>query len=191
VGAPDVLRVTILPEPEITREAVVRPDGMISIDLVGDVKAAGRTVSEIAAEIEKRIAGFVRSPKVTVALVASKSRAITVLGHVYRPSSFPLDKETRVSEALGLVAGPTEFGAGSRIRVIRYLGNQTRVFKVDLDAIQAGDLQTNIVLEGGDVIYVPPTVSASIGFAIRGFFFPLQMVFGIAGPAAGVAMGGV
>ena len=188
VGAPDRLQVTVLPEPGIVREVVVRPDGMISMDLVGDVRAAGRTVAEIAAEIEKRIAGFVRAPKVSVSLLAAASRTVTVLGQVNRPSVFPLEKETRIAEALGMVAGPTDFGAGSRIRVIRHSGDRTWVFKVDLDAIKSGDLQTDIILEGGDLIVVPPTVSASIGFAIRGFFFPLQMIFGIGGPAAQAAV---
>ena len=57
------------------------------------------------------------------------------------------------------------------------------VYKVNLDAIQDGDLRTNLVLEGGDVVVVPPTVSASIGNAIRGFFYPVTAILGIGGPA--------
>jgi polysaccharide export outer membrane protein len=183
VGAPDELLVLVLPEPQIARQTLVRPDGMISVDLIGDVRAAGRTVEEISAEIAKRIAPFIRNPQVTVSVVISKSRAVTILGEVVRPSSFPLDKEVRVAEALGRVNGPTYLAARSRIKVVRDAPGASRVYKVNLDAIEDGDLRTNLVLEGGDVVVVPPTVSASIGNAIRGFFYPVTAILGIGGPA--------
>jgi polysaccharide export outer membrane protein len=183
VGPPDELLVIVLPEPQISRQTVVRPDGMISVDLVGDVQAAGRTVEEIAAEIRKRIASYIRGPQVTVSLVASRSRTVTILGEVLRPATVPLSKETRVAEALGLVSGPTLLAAKSRIKVVRSDGATTNVYRVNLDAIEDGDLGTNLMLAGGDVIVVPPTVSASIGYFIRGLFFPLQMLLGVGGPA--------
>ena len=68
VGAPDVLTITVLPEPAIERQAIVRPDGMISIDLIGDVPAAGRTPEEIAADVEKRISKYKRGARATVAV---------------------------------------------------------------------------------------------------------------------------
>lgn len=183
VGPPDELLVIVLPEPQISRQTVVRPDGMISVDLVGDVQAAGRTVEEIAVEIRKRIASFIRGPQVTVALVASRSQSVTIFGEVTRPTIVPLLKEMRVSEALGHVTGPTFLAATSRIKVVRSQGSATRVFRVNLDAIQGGDPSTNLVLAGGDIVVVPPTVSATIGYYIRGFFFPLQMLLGVGGPA--------
>ena len=106
VGAPDELHVTILPDPAIERDTTVRPDGMISLDLIGDVPAAGRSVSQIAADVEQRIARFKRGAAVTVSLKAAHSNAITVLGEVRNPQSFPLFKDTRVVEAIGHVGGP-------------------------------------------------------------------------------------
>ena len=82
VGASDELRVTILPDPVTQEDVVVRPDGMISISLAGDVQASGRTVAQIAADIEQRISAFKRGAKVDVALVKANSTAITVLGEV-------------------------------------------------------------------------------------------------------------
>jgi polysaccharide export outer membrane protein len=191
VGPPDQLMVTIRPaEPEIVREVVVRPDGMISVDWVGDVRAAGRTVSQIADDIAKGLTPYIRQPQVSVSLINSRSQAITILGHVQRPATFPLQRNTRVSEALGLVAGPTELAAASRIRLVRQDRGKAHVYRVNLDAIERGDLSSDLTLKGGDVIYVPPTVSASIGFAIRGFFFPLQQILGIGGRAARIAVTG-
>ena len=95
VGAPDVLEVTILPEPVIQREVTVRPDGMISLELIGDVPAGGRTIDEISADIETRISRFKRDASVTVALRQAMSTDITVFGEVRAPRSFPLTTETR------------------------------------------------------------------------------------------------
>jgi polysaccharide export outer membrane protein len=178
-GPPDELTITILPDPIIEREVVVRPDGMISIDLIGDVPASGRTMEEIASDIERRISRFKRDANVNVALARSSSSQITVLGEVGRPSTFPLTRNTRVIEALGQVGGPSLFAAKSRIKVIRFQESQTRVFRVNLSAMEDGDLQTNIMLQGGDVVVVPPTRSAQVGHFLRGIFYPIQQVFGL------------
>lgn len=178
VGPPDQLKITVLPEPVIEREATVRPDGMISVDLIGDVAAAGRTPEEIAHDIETRIGRFKRDARVTVALAAALSEQVTVLGEVGRPATFPLSRQTRVVEALGTVGGITVFAATSRIRLIRPNEGKTQVFSVDLDSIQSGDLSTNYLLQGGDLLYVPPGVMASIGYTLEAVLFPFQQLFG-------------
>lgn len=181
VGPPDQLKITILPEPVIEREAIVRPDGMISVDLIGDVAAAGRTTEEIASDIQTRIARFKRDARVTVALAAALSSEITVLGEVGRPATFPLARQTRIVEALGTVGGPTVFAAKSRIRLIRTAEGKTQVYKVNLSAIQEGNLSTNYMLQGGDLVYVPPGVMATIGYALQAALFPFQQIFGFGG----------
>jgi len=179
IGPPDQLTVTILPEPIIERSVLVRPDGMISIDLIGDVPAAGRTPEEIAADIENRISRFKRNARVTVALEESLSAQVTVLGEVNRPVTFPLERETRVVEALGMVGGPTIFAAKSRIKVIRFQEGKSHVYRVNLNALEDGDLGTNILLQGGDLVVVPPTVSATVGHWLGNLFYPLQRIIGL------------
>ncbi len=178
-GPPDQLVITILPEPIIERSVVVRPDGMISIDLLGDVPAAGRTTVEIASDIENRILRFKRNAKVTVSLERSLSAQITVLGEVLRRNTFPLERETRVVEAIGLVGGPTLLAAKNRIRVIRVQDSETKVYRVNLSAIESGDLRTNLTLQGGDVVMVPPTRAAVIGHWLGNLFYPLQRIIGL------------
>jgi polysaccharide export outer membrane protein len=192
VGPPDQLTVTVLPEPEIRREVVVRPDGMISVDLIGDVPAAGRTPQQIAEDIETRIARYKRDARVTVALGASRSSQVTVLGEVNRQATFPLERETRLVEAIGSVGGANRFAAKSRVRIVRAGGTEPLVMGADLTAIEQGDLRTNVVLRGGDVIVVPATAWASIGYALQAIFFPIQQVFGLgAGATTTVISGGV
>jgi polysaccharide export outer membrane protein len=174
VGPPDQLFVTILPEPSIAREAVVRPDGRISIDLIGDVQASGRTVEQIARDIEKRVARFKRDARATVSVTSSQSLSVTILGEVGAPGTFPLTSETRVSQALGLRGGTTIFGSNRRIRLIRTNGQITQVFIVDMTGIERGDLSSNMMMRGGDLVVVPPNVFAKVGYAFQVLLFPFQ-----------------
>ena len=190
VGPPDELGITILPDPLIERRVVVRPDGMISIDLVGDVPASGRTTEEIASDIQTRISRFKRNATVTVALAQSLSTQITVLGEVFQPSTFPISRDTRIVEAIGRVGGPRFFAAKTRIRVIPPQADKAQVFKVSLSAMENGDLRTNMMLQGGDLVYVPPTVMATIGYKIAAIFFPFQQIFAFGSRTALTVMTG-
>jgi len=193
VGAPDLLSIAILPDPKIEREVVVRPDGMISIDLVGDVPAGGRTVEEIAQDVQNRIARYKRGAVVTIGVTRASSTSVTLLGEVRANRAFPLVKETRAAEAIGLSGGVNTFANLDNIKVIRTISGETTVHTVDMDAIQAGDLSTNILLAGGDIIYVGPTLWAKIGHAINSMLYPFQPFLGLgtslAGSAAANAIG--
>jgi polysaccharide biosynthesis/export protein len=183
VGPPDQLTITILPDPPVIENAVVRPDGMITIQLVGDVLAGGRTTAQIAADIQNRIGRFKRGAVVTVALAGAQSALVTVVGEVRGPTTFPLTRQMRVSEAIGTVGGLTLFADDDELFLIR-AGNKTQVIKVDFDAIQSGDLRTNFQVYGGDIIYVDPTVVAKVGYAIQQVLFPITPFFGVAAAAA-------
>ncbi|MBW2270327.1 MAG: polysaccharide biosynthesis/export family protein [Deltaproteobacteria bacterium] len=189
VGAPDQLMIVILPDPSIERVARVRPDGMISLDLIGDVPAAGRTVNEIASDIQARVSRFKRDPSVTVQLLDALSTGISVFGEVGQPSTFPLVKRTRVAEALAQVGGPRPFARTSKIRVIRSGGGETAVYLVNLNKIRAGDLSTNIQLVSGDIIYVEPTFIAKFGYAMNALLFPFQPLLGFGTSVAGSFVG--
>jgi polysaccharide export outer membrane protein len=186
VGAPDELRINVLPEPEIEREVTVRPDGMISVDLIGDVQAATRTPLQIAQDIEERIGRYKRGATVNVTVVSSPSQFVTIYGEVSRPGTFSLDTETRVSEAIGRVGGTRPFASLNSVRVIRPTRAEPQIFEVALGDIQKGDLSTNIVVQEGDLIVVPPTVLARIGYTMQMIFFPFQPILGTAGTVGGV-----
>jgi len=185
VGAPDQLAISILPDPSIEAKVAVRPDGMITVPLIGDLRASGRTIPEIASDIEERIARFKRDPKVTVALAAPASTDIVILGEVGRQGSFPLVKQTRAAEALAMVGGTTAFSSDRRIRVIRTTDRVTRILRVNLVDIRNGDLSTNLVLQAGDIVYVPPTLWARFGYAINTLLFPFQPIMGMARTVGG------
>lgn len=186
VGAPDELQIYILPEPEIVRQVRVRPDGMISVDLVGDVQAAGRTPFEIAQTIQDEIGRFKRDASVSVSVVASSSQFVTIYGEVGSPGTLALDTETRVTEAIGRVGGTRPFASLSGVRIIRPTSGSTEIIDVRLDDIQDGDLSTNYVIEEGDLIVVPPTAMAKVGYFVQMLLFPFQPLLSGAQSAAGV-----
>lgn len=190
VGAPDNLSILVLPEPEILREVRVRPDGMISIDLIGDVQAAGLTPTQIAESIREKITRFKRDAAVSVTVLDSPSQFVTIYGEVSSPGTFSLTAETRVSEAIGQVGGTRAFASLNKIRVIRTDGANTKVMQVRLKDIQNGDLSTNFVVEEGDLIVVPPTGLAKVGYAMQMLLFPLQPLISGA-TSAGAIAGGV
>jgi polysaccharide export outer membrane protein len=189
VGPPDNLSITILPDPPIERSATVRPDGMISIDLVGDVPAAGRTTAEIAQDIETRISRFKRDASVNVSLASSLSTEVTILGEI-RSSTFPLQRETRLIEAIGIVGGTWRMSDLDDVRIIRVEDGQVKILTADVDAIQRGDLSTNYTLRGGDIVYVPPKLGAKIGYFVQGVFFPFQAILGMGSRVGGAVMTG-
>jgi polysaccharide export outer membrane protein len=189
VGPPDMLRIHVLPEPEIIREVRVRPDGMISVDLIGDVQAAGRTPVQIAQTIQAEIGRFKRDAVANVSVETSASRFITIYGEVGRPGLFALESETRVSEAIGRVGGTRPFANLDGIRIVRPTGETTNVLEVRLDDISEGDLSTNFVVEEGDLIIVPPTLLAKIGYGFQMLLFPFQPLISGASAVGSVASG--
>jgi len=186
IGPPDRLTVTILPDPPVVEKVVVRPDGMITIQLIGDVPAGGKTTDQVAVDIQNRIGRFKRGALVTVALAEAESPVISVFGEVRNPTTFALTRQMRISEALGTVGGPTLFANSDEVQLVRP-GSPPRLLMVDLDAIRDGDLRTNIQVYGGDIVYVPPTALASVGYFFQQLLFPFTPFFGAAGIAAGVA----
>lgn len=190
VGPSDQLSIRVLPDPAIDRTARVRPDGRFSMDLIGDVDAAGRTTDEIAREIEQRMAEYRVSPSVTVSVDQIESTAISVTGEVQTPSSFPLERETRLSEAVAMAGGATTLAATSRVRIIRREGDKTLRYLANLDGIQAGDASTDFVLEKGDLVYVPAATPVVVGYNLRRALYPLEILMQtIAGPLLGFAVG--
>jgi polysaccharide export outer membrane protein len=191
IAPPDTLTITVRPEPEISRELVVRPDGRISFDLIGDVDVHGKTVEDVRIEITRRLKEFIVQPDVTVTLTKSESRMFYVFGEVLRPGAFPLVGDVTALQAYGSAGGPTKFASENSARLVRPSPEGRLVYPVYFEAMtQSGYGQTNYSLQPGDVIYVPPTISGRIGYAIQTIFFPIQAILGLGGPAVTVATSG-
>jgi polysaccharide export outer membrane protein len=185
VAPPDGLNVSVRPEPVMARQLTIRPDGHISFDLIGDVQVEGKTVDEIRVEIQRRLREFIVSPDVTVELTATNSRRYYIFGEVRAPGSYPLLGRTTAVEALAQARGETRFASLNSARLVRYMPENSGVYGVRYsDIMKRGDPRTNYELQPDDVIYMPPTTSARIGYAIQVIFFPIQQILGLGGRVA-------
>lgn len=191
IAPPDTLTITVRPEPAVVREVVVRPDGRISFDLIGDVDVRGRTIEDVRAEITRRLKEFIVQPDVTVILAKSESRIFYVLGEVGRPGAYPLIGDVTAVYALGIAGGSTKFADENDARLVRPSPEGKLVYPVYLKSItRDGDGRTNYALQPGDVVYVPPTVFAMIGYAIQTVTYPITAMLGIGGSQAVTVMTG-
>lgn len=156
LGPEDVVSISVWKDEHLTKEVVVRPDGMVSFPLVGDVPAAGRTVEDLRLDIAKRLSRFIPSPHVSVSLTKLLSYRIYVLGRVTKPGEFMVGHHTDVLQALSLAGGLTPFAAENDIKIMRRTNGDELVFEFRYgDAKKGKDLKQNILLQRGDVVMVP------------------------------------
>jgi polysaccharide export outer membrane protein len=153
----DVLQVSVWREPELSREVLVRPDGKINFPLVGDVVAAGRTPEDVQADIVERLDQYVPDAVATVAVMNTAGNKIYVLGKVLRPGEFTASQALDVMQALAMAGGLNQFAAGNKIKVLRRSvdGRQRSISFRYSDVEEGRNLQTNIILQSGDVVVVP------------------------------------
>lgn len=156
IGAGDVLDVSVWKDPALSKVATVLPDGTISLPLVGEVRAKGKTVSALQNELVAKIAPYVPNPVVTVTVSQANSMIIYVLGKVNSPGRFPLVGNVNVLQALAMAGGLNPFAKSNRIKIFRQVGSETQIFEFKYDQASKGEsLEQNIELVKGDVIVVP------------------------------------
>ncbi|WHZ21584.1 MAG: Periplasmic protein involved in polysaccharide export [Nitrospira sp.] len=156
LGPEDVLFISVWKDEHLTREVVVRPDGMVSFPLVGDVAAEGRTVDELRSDLVKRLVKYIPNVNVTVAVTKVLSYKIYVVGRVSKPGEYLVGHYTDVLQALSLAGGLTPFAAENDIKVIRRVMGEQQVFGFRYGDVRKGrDLEQNILLQRGDVVMVP------------------------------------
>ena len=156
LGAEDVMLVSVWKDEQLTREVVVRPDGMFSFPLVGDIQAEDRTVEEIRADLVKRLTKYIPNPNVSVAVMKVLSYKVYVVGRVTKPGEYLIGHYTDVLQALSLAGGLTPFAAENDIKVIRRSKGQQQTFPFRYGDLRKGQgLEQNILLQRGDVVMVP------------------------------------
>ncbi len=156
LGAEDIILVSVWKDEHLTKEVVVRPDGVFSFPLVGDVQAEDRTVDEIRADLVKRLTKYIPNPNVSVAGMKVLSYKVYVVGRVTKPGEYLIGHYTDVLQALSLAGGLTPFAAENDIKVIRRIKGQQRTFPFRYGDLRKGNvLEQNILLQRGDVVMVP------------------------------------
>jgi len=156
IGAEDVLEISVWQNQELSRTVTVRPDGLISLPLVGDVRAAGLTPNELKHEVTKALMPFMEDPNVAVIVQQINSWRIYIQGEVRSPGVYPIRSKTTITQAITLAGGFTEFAKKRKIQIIRKWENHTEFIKVNFNKIAEGDTaQDDVVLKPGDTIVIP------------------------------------
>lgn len=160
IGVGDSLQINVWRNPELSLAVPVRPDGKISMPLIGDITAAELTTTQLSANIVESLTEYVRSPQVTV-IVANPSssdfqRRVRITGAVSNPQSIPYREGMTVLDLVLIAGGPNEFAAPNRAKLYRKVDGELKVYPVYLnDLINKGRVNTNYPLQPSDIVTVP------------------------------------
>jgi len=159
IGPGDSLNIFVWRNPEVSTTVTVRPDGMINTPLVEDMPVSGKTPSQVARDVERQLAKFIKDPIVTVMMggfVGPYSEQIRVVGEAARPQALPYRQRMTLLDVMISVGGLTPFAAGNRASIVRFVGGEQRQFSVRIeDLIRDGDISANVDILPGDTLIIP------------------------------------
>ena len=156
IGEQDVLAITVWKEPELSGVVVVRPDGIITVPLVNEVKVVGLTPEQLQALLTEKLKPFVNVPQVTVTVRQINSRNVYLIGQAAREGAFPINSSTTILQLIAQAGGLRDFAKRKGIYVIRKLGEKQIRYSFNYDDVIRGkNTKQNIVLQPGDLVVVP------------------------------------
>jgi polysaccharide biosynthesis/export protein len=156
IGPGDQIDIAVWKDETLTKTVVVLPDGKISFPLIGEIKAAGRTVPQVKQEITKRISPYAPDPIISIEVKQVNSMLVYVIGRVNTPGRFSLNTNVNVLQALTMAGGLNSFAKRDKIRIFRREGGKTTIFRFKYDEVTEGsELEQNIIIQRGDIIVVP------------------------------------
>jgi polysaccharide export outer membrane protein len=154
LGIGDVIHVSVWRDQELTQTAVVRPDGKISLPLMGEISVAGKTATSVKSQVRDRLLQFVTDPQVTVSVLEIHSRQVYITGQVQRPGAYPLVGSINVLQLIASAGGLTPFAHKKGIVILDATQAQKEKFDY-ASAIQGKDKHNKLILSPGDTVVVP------------------------------------
>ena len=159
IGSDDSLQIFIWRNPELSTSVSVRPDGKITIPLIEDLPATGKTPTELARDIEKRLATYIQDPIVTVIMqgfVGPFQDRVRIVGEAARPQALPYRSTMTLLDVMIQVGGITDFAAGNRATVTRLVRGKQASYRLLLDdLLRDGNMSANVKIQPGDLIVIP------------------------------------
>ncbi|WP_328988079.1 XrtA/PEP-CTERM system exopolysaccharide export protein [Thiorhodovibrio winogradskyi] len=159
VAPGDAVNIFVWGIPELSGTVPVRPDGMLTTPLIEDMPASGKTPSELARDLEKELALYVRAPIVTVIVngfVGLPQQQVRVVGEATKPAAVPFRKHMTLLDLMIEVGGLTEYAAGNKAVLVRFIDGKQREYSVRIDdLIRDGDISQNFSLLPGDILVIP------------------------------------
>jgi polysaccharide export outer membrane protein len=161
LGPEDVLEIAVWKNQDLTKTVIIRPDGLISMPIIGDIQAAGLSTNELAQRIADRLRQFVQNPAVSVHVKELNSYSVFVVGEVVKPGKFQLKSYVTVLQAISMAGGFTDYAKKNRLQVVRMKSNgdgkvrETHI-PIHYEQVVAGSSESgNIILHSGDTVVVP------------------------------------
>lgn len=159
IGSDDSLQIFVWRNPELSNSVSVRPDGKITIPLIEDLPATGKTPTELARDIEKQLSVYIQDPIVTVIMrgfVGLLQDRVRVVGEASRPQALPYRSTMTLLDVMISVGGLTDFADGNRATITRTVDDELKQYRVRIDdLLRNGDMSANVRISPGDIIVVP------------------------------------
>jgi polysaccharide export outer membrane protein len=159
IGAEDVVEISVWKSPDLSATVSVRPDGMISMPLLGDILAQGKTPTELQQTIAERLKAYKQDPNVSVIIQQINSPAFFILGEIVHPGKYPLKSETTVLQALALAGGFTQWAEKDKLLLFRkssQKGDRSERISIRYKDLLVGKVSdSTVTLQPGDTIVVP------------------------------------
>jgi polysaccharide export outer membrane protein len=157
IGNDDVLAISVWKEPDLTKAVPVRSDGKISLPLVGEIQATGKTPLQLERDITEKLKSFITTPEVNVIVQQVNSRKFNILGEISKPGSFPLTASTTIMDAIAIAGGFRDFAKKTGVYILRKGpdGRETRLNFNYKSFIKGKNSDQNIRIEPNDTIIVP------------------------------------
>jgi polysaccharide biosynthesis/export protein len=159
IGSGDSVNIFVWRNPELSATTTVRPDGRITTPLIEDVQASGKTPTQLARDMEKELATYIKNPVVTVMVGGFKGpfdQQIRVVGQAAQPQALPFMDGMTVLDVMIAVGGVTQYAAGNRATIVRNIDGAPQQFQVRLnDLINSGDISANMQMMPGDILIIP------------------------------------
>ena len=158
IGPGDTLQIYVRNNPNLSVTIPVRPDGRISIPMVQNMVAAGKTPSELADNLEESLSKYIRNPDVTVMVtnfVGAYSQQIRVIGQAAHPETIPYRSGMTLLDVMIQVGGLTRVAAGNRATLVRKVNGKEKEYRVHLKDLLQGDIKANAPVRPGDILIIP------------------------------------
>ena len=178
--APDEIEISVIPQSELDRTVTIRPDGKISLPLIGDVFVEGMTSEELTDKLTEEFSKYAKNPSVAVIVTGFNSKKVYVIGEVFRQGAYPYTGTTSVFEAVEEAGSFTRRASLGRVILVRGDIEDPTVIDINLkEVVTKGAKEKDLHLQPGDIVYVPPNGFAKAGYAVEQVLFPFMPILGL------------
>ncbi|OGR80214.1 MAG: hypothetical protein A2X32_06115 [Elusimicrobia bacterium GWC2_64_44] len=182
IEAGDVINVNVFPAQEFSKEVTVQPDGTIEIPLLGSLKAQGMRPGELEKVLTAKFSKYVSNPAITLNVRKFSSSRVAAIGQVMSPGYYEYREGMRLLDLLAQAGGHQDYARNSKVRIFRKVKGEDgkvteQVLQADLAKVLAGDMEKNVLLASGDIIYIPRKPYSAAARWVTDNFLPWATLF--------------